>query len=125
MRSSPLVRRMAREKGIDLGAGARHGHRRTHQQEATFWRIEHGRRRAAGAAPSTRTTARAPAARAAAAGAGVPRERIYFGRYQVQPMSAMRQKIAEHMVMSKRVSPHVYSIDEADVTGIVAHCARR
>jgi 2-oxoglutarate dehydrogenase E2 component (dihydrolipoamide succinyltransferase) len=30
----------------------------------------------------------------------------------------MRQRIAEHMVLSKRVSPHVYSIDEADVTGI-------
>ena len=33
-------------------------------------------------------------------------------------MSNMRQKIAEHMVLSKRVSPHVYSVEEADVTGI-------
>jgi len=49
---------------------------------------------------------------------GVPRERIYFGQYEVQPMSNMRQKIAEHMVLSKRVSPHVYSVEEADVTGI-------
>src|SRR5207244_12241814 len=48
----------------------------------------------------------------------VPRERIYFGRYEVQPMSVMRQRIAEHMVLSKRVSPHVYSIDEADMTRI-------
>jgi pyruvate dehydrogenase E2 component (dihydrolipoyllysine-residue acetyltransferase) len=48
----------------------------------------------------------------------VQRERIYFGRYQVQPMSVMRQRIAEHMVLSKRVSPHVYSIDEADMTHI-------
>jgi 2-oxoglutarate dehydrogenase E2 component (dihydrolipoamide succinyltransferase) len=30
----------------------------------------------------------------------------------------MRQRIAEHMVASKHVSPHVYSIDEADMTGI-------
>ena len=45
---------------------------------------------------------------------------MYFGHYEVQPMSVMRQKIAEHMVLSKRVSPHVYSIDEADVTGIAA-----
>jgi pyruvate dehydrogenase E2 component (dihydrolipoamide acetyltransferase) len=30
----------------------------------------------------------------------------------------MRQRIAEHMVASKRVSPHVYSIDEADMTRI-------
>ncbi len=33
-------------------------------------------------------------------------------------MSVMRQRIAEHMVASKRVSPHVYSIDEADMTRI-------
>ncbi|MFI5125190.1 MAG: dihydrolipoamide acetyltransferase family protein, partial [Candidatus Acidiferrales bacterium] len=49
----------------------------------------------------------------------VPRERMYFGNYSVEPMTVMRQRIAEHMVASKRVSPHVYSIDEADVTGIV------
>ena len=50
----------------------------------------------------------------------MPRERIYFGRYEVQPMSIMRQRIAEHMVASKRVSPHVYSIDEADMTHVTA-----
>src|SRR5260370_6849580 len=33
-------------------------------------------------------------------------------------MSVMRQRIAEHMVLSKRVSPHVCSIDEADMTRI-------
>jgi pyruvate dehydrogenase E2 component (dihydrolipoamide acetyltransferase) len=48
----------------------------------------------------------------------VPRERLYFGQYEVQPMSIMRQRIAEHMVASKRVSPHVYSVDEADLTAI-------
>ena len=46
----------------------------------------------------------------------VPREKMYFGHYEVQPMSVMRQKIAEHMVLSKRVSPHVYSVEEVDVT---------
>jgi 2-oxoglutarate dehydrogenase E2 component (dihydrolipoamide succinyltransferase) len=39
-------------------------------------------------------------------------------------MSVMRQKIAEHMVASKRTSPHVYSIEEADVTGIAQLRAR-
>ena len=43
---------------------------------------------------------------------------MYFGHYEVQPMSVMRQRIAEHMVLSKRVSPHVYSVDEADMTAI-------
>jgi len=54
----------------------------------------------------------------------VPRERIYFGRYEVQPMSVMRQKIAEHMVISKRVSPHVYSVDEADMSKVAAARAK-
>jgi 2-oxoglutarate dehydrogenase E2 component (dihydrolipoamide succinyltransferase) len=49
----------------------------------------------------------------------VPRERIYFGRYEVEPMSAMRKSIAEHMVMSKQVSPHVYSMEEVDMTNLV------
>ncbi len=50
----------------------------------------------------------------------VPREKIYFGHYEVQPMSAMRQRIAEHMVASKRVSAHVYSVDEIDMTKVAA-----
>ena len=35
-------------------------------------------------------------------------------------MSVMRQRIAEHMVLSKRVSPHVYSFDEADMSRIIS-----
>jgi 2-oxoglutarate dehydrogenase E2 component (dihydrolipoamide succinyltransferase) len=48
----------------------------------------------------------------------VPREKLYFGDYEVSPMSVMRQRIGEHMVASKRVSPHVYSVDEIDMTKI-------
>jgi pyruvate dehydrogenase E2 component (dihydrolipoamide acetyltransferase) len=51
---------------------------------------------------------------------GVPRERMYFGNYEVQPLSNMRQKIAEHMVASKHVSPHVYSVDEIDMSKVAA-----
>jgi pyruvate dehydrogenase E2 component (dihydrolipoamide acetyltransferase) len=50
----------------------------------------------------------------------VPRERMYFGNYEVQPMSVMRQRIAEHMIASKHVSPHVYSVDEIDMTKVAA-----
>ena len=68
----------------------------------------------------------APAAAPGASGAqahvaletAVPREKIYFGNYEVQPMSTMRQRIAEHMVASKHVSPHVYSVDEIDMTKV-------
>ena len=50
----------------------------------------------------------------------VPREKIYFGDYEVQPMTTMRQRIGEHMVASKRVSAHVYSVDEIDMTKVAA-----
>ncbi len=33
-------------------------------------------------------------------------------------MTVMRQRIAEHMVASTRVSPHVYSVEEVDMTRI-------
>ncbi len=125
--SSPLVRKLAREHNIDLatlrgtGAGGRIS------KKDILAAIETGSARPA-AVPSA--AALRPAAAPAAAGAtgamprvaletGVPRERIYFGRYEVQPMSVMRQRIAEHMVMSKRVSPHVYSVEEVDMTRVV------
>ena len=37
---------------------------------------------------------------------------------KVVPMTRMRQLIADHMVMSKATSPHVYSVAEIDVTNI-------
>jgi pyruvate dehydrogenase E2 component (dihydrolipoamide acetyltransferase) len=116
VRSSPLVRRLARENNVDLtqvpgtGAGGRVSKR------DILGAIEGG-----GAAPAS---ARPPAAGGAAAHAAlesaVPREKMYFGHYEVQPMSVMRQRIAEHMVASKRVSPHVYSVDEVNVSAIAA-----
>ena len=122
IRSSPLVRRLARENEVDLrtlhgtGAGGRIS------KKDVLEAIAAGNRTSA--APASPVPARSPAPAGqptpvhAAQEPGIPRERIYFGRYEVQPMSVMRQRIAEHMVLSKRVSPHVYSIDEADMTRI-------
>jgi len=139
VRSSPLVRRIAREHNIDLtqvpgtGAGGRvskedilsavgNGGAATPAAQAP--------RQAPPAAPSYAPPPPRPAAAPppppppSAAQAttllelAVPREKLYFGNYEVQPMSTMRQKIAEHMVLSKRVSPHVYSVEEVDVTTI-------
>jgi len=135
--SSPLVRRMAAEHGIDLttipGTGA--GGRISKQDiEAVIAAGE-----APAAAPPSATAAAAsarptppppPASSAAPAVSGgqvhvafesaVPREKMYFGNYTVEPMSNMRQRIAEHMVASKRVSPHVYSVDEIDMTKVAS-----
>ncbi len=136
--SSPLVRRMAKEHGIDLstveGTGA--GGRISKQDiEAA---IAGSGAPAAAAAPAHSAPALAASSRpapppppAAAPGVSggqahvaletaVPREKMYFGNYEVQPMSTMRQRIAEHMVASKRVSAHVYSVDEIDMTKVAA-----
>jgi pyruvate dehydrogenase E2 component (dihydrolipoamide acetyltransferase) len=130
--SSPLVRRMAKEHGIDLstveGTGA--GGRISKQDiEAAIagGGVQAAPTPSAPAAPA-RTTPPPPAAAPGASGgqahvaleAAVPREKMYFGNYEVQPMSAMRQRIAEHMVASKRVSAHVYSVDEIDMTKVAA-----
>ena len=133
--SSPLVRRMAAEHGIDLatipGTGA--GGRISKQDIEAV--IATGGAPAAAppsvpAATPTRSTMPPAAASAPPAASGgqvhvvfetaVPREKIYFGNYQVEPMSNMRQRIAEHMVASKRVSPHVYSVDEVDMTKVAS-----
>jgi pyruvate dehydrogenase E2 component (dihydrolipoyllysine-residue acetyltransferase) len=139
--SSPLVRRLAKEHGVDLssleGTGA--GGRITKQDMEAAIAAQSG-----AASPSTTApSASAPAARpspppppapSAVPGApavhgsqflpalqvAVPRERLYFGSYEIQPLSVMRQKIAEHMVASKHVSPHVYSVEEIDMTRIAS-----
>ena len=134
--SSPLVRRMAKEHGIDLasleGTGA--GGRITKEDIEAAIASQSGTAVHATAAAARPAPPPPPPAPIAAPGApavhgsqyapalqvGVPRERIYFGSYEIQPLSVMRQKIAEHMVASKHVSAHVYSVDEIDMTRVAA-----
>lgn len=48
------------------------------------------------------------------------KEQLYSGGdYEIVEMDRMRKLIAEHMVQSKQISPHVTSFIETDVTGIV------
>ena len=42
---------------------------------------------------------------------------------RIEPMSRMRKKIADHMVQSVHISPHVYTTVEADVTNLVQICS--
>jgi len=141
--SSPLVRRMAKEHGIDLSAmeGSGAGGRITKEDieaaiaaQSAPVAVDSAVPAAAAprpSAPPPPPPAAAPVAASAgpavhgsqfapALQVGVPRERLYFGNYEVQPLSVMRQKIAEHMVASKHVSPHVYSVDEIDMTKVAA-----
>ena len=124
IRSSPLVRRLARENQIDLGTIQGSGVGGRISKKDVLAAISATARPAAPArqaAPTPSAPPSIPGPRPSPSPlleTAVPRERIYFGHYEVRPMSVMRQRIAEHMVLSKRVSPHVYSIDEADMTRI-------
>ena len=102
---SPLVRKIAREQGLDLsrvkGTGA--GGRITKQD------LEGHLARQGQAPQPAPPPAYAPSAPLAAAGPAKDR---------IEPMSAMRLKIAEHMLLSKRTSPHVTTVHRVDMTKV-------
>jgi pyruvate dehydrogenase E2 component (dihydrolipoamide acetyltransferase) len=97
-RSSPLVRKIARENDVDISQieGTGISGRVTKRDILQF--LE---------SPEARTSA--PAGAPAPAAALVDR---------VEPMSPMRKRIAEHMVMSKRTSAHVTTVFEVDFTEV-------
>ncbi len=100
-KSSPVVRRIAAEHGVDIsrieGSGA--GGRVTKQDILGF--IE------------TRT---APGPAVAAAPASTPVSRAAGD--EVVPMTVMRRRIAEHMIASRRTSAHVHSVFEVDFSRV-------
>jgi 2-oxoglutarate dehydrogenase E2 component (dihydrolipoamide succinyltransferase) len=119
---SPLVRKMVREYGIDLrqvrGSGA--GGRITKQDLEAYMSAQGARTMAQSSAPPTAiatTTPSTPGVYTPAA-PPVPMPRAEAPRARVEPMSVMRQRIAEHMVMSKRISAHVTTVHKTDLTKI-------
>jgi 2-oxoglutarate dehydrogenase E2 component (dihydrolipoamide succinyltransferase) len=103
-RSSPLVRRIAREHNIDIAEleGSGVGGRVTKQDILDF--IDVGAGAPAHAAPAVGGEAPAQAAPRFEPGEAV----------EIVPMSIMRKRIAEHMIASRRVSAHVHSVFEVD-----------
>jgi pyruvate dehydrogenase E2 component (dihydrolipoamide acetyltransferase) len=118
---SPLVRRMARENNIDLarvsGTGA--GGRITKQDvEAYLAQPSHAPAVAAAPAPQPPAPPRvAPPAPQATAPA-MPLPLPSAAKTRVEPLSTMRQRIAEHMLLSKRTSPHVTTVHRVDMTKV-------
>ena len=114
---SPLVRRMAREHNVDLsqvsGTGA--GGRITKQDMETYL-ASREQPKAAPAAPAMPAAAESEAPAPVRAEAPPP---AGPAKKRVEPMSTMRKKIAEHMVFSKRTSPHVTTVHKADLTAVV------
>ena len=68
--------------------------------------------------PASSTAVAAPKAAAVPAAPTAPPVTSSAGD-EIMEMDRMRKLIADHMVMSKQVSPHVTSVVEADVTELV------
>jgi pyruvate dehydrogenase E2 component (dihydrolipoamide acetyltransferase) len=118
---SPLVRKMAREYNIDLGQvkGTGAGGRISKQDVEAYMSSQAAR------TYSNATTATQPGATATAPVEAEPAKQAppamplaESAKTRSEPMSTMRQKIAEHMVMSQRTSAHVTTVHRVDMTKI-------
>jgi 2-oxoglutarate dehydrogenase E2 component (dihydrolipoamide succinyltransferase) len=114
-KSSPLVRKIASEHGIDIAGleGTGMSGRVTKNDILSF--IESG--------PAKAPTPARPPARPVAPAAAIPEPpplappRPAQGD-RIEQMSVMRKKIADHMVQSRRTSAHVTTVYEIDMTKV-------
>jgi len=110
VRSSPLVRRIAREYGVDLsrvkgtGLGGRVSKKDVLSHLAQ-----------SGPAPAPLSP---PVSSALPAPAGPP-AMVFTGPTHVVPMTPMRRQIAEHMAASRKTSAHVVTLFEVEMTKVV------
>jgi pyruvate dehydrogenase E2 component (dihydrolipoamide acetyltransferase) len=104
-RSSPLVRRIAKEHNVDITqiAGSGIGGRVTKHDILGF--VERGDARPQARMPESGEPGTAEPARAAR-----PVQVRPTGADRIEKLSVMRKKIAEHMVLSTRTSAHVHSV---------------
>ncbi|HVF23199.1 MAG TPA: 2-oxoglutarate dehydrogenase, E2 component, dihydrolipoamide succinyltransferase [Pyrinomonadaceae bacterium] len=120
-KSSPLVRKIAQEHNVDISQleGTGLSGRVTKNDILSF--IESGSATAAPATPARRPEAPqyapAPQPQAPAELPAPPPPRPQMVD-RVEPMSVMRKKIAEHMVLSRRTSAHVTTVYEIDMTRV-------
>jgi 2-oxoglutarate dehydrogenase E2 component (dihydrolipoamide succinyltransferase) len=127
-RSTPLVRKMAAEHNLDLSAIPGSGVAGRVTKNDVVGYIDAGRRSGPQAEPA-RTAEPAAAASAAASGAArAPAPAQAADPWEgdsVEPWSRIRRLTAEHMVMSRRVSPHVNTVFEIDYTRVSQLRARQ
>ena len=126
-KSSPLVRNIARQHGIDISriSGTGLSGRVTKKDIMSF--IESGAalrpqdllRKDAPVAPQIAPTTepQKPSQTVQKVEFAQP-QTIPSAKDRVEPMSVMRKKIAEHMVFSKQTSAHVTSVYEIDMTNV-------
>jgi pyruvate dehydrogenase E2 component (dihydrolipoyllysine-residue acetyltransferase) len=114
VRSSPLVRRIARENNVDLSEVRGTGSAGRVSKKDILAYLEHAPASGASAtpAPSKSTAAKAPAGSTAA------KRMVFTGPTNVIAMTPMRKQIAEHMMASRRTSAHVQTVFEVEMTRI-------
>jgi 2-oxoglutarate dehydrogenase E2 component (dihydrolipoamide succinyltransferase) len=112
LRTSPLVRRIAREHAVDLSAVPGTGLSGRVTKHDILGYLE-GRDTAG--APQGPAPAAGPAG---ASASGLTPDAALRGNVEAVPMSVMRKRIAEHMIMSRRTSAHVHSVFEVDFTRV-------
>jgi pyruvate dehydrogenase E2 component (dihydrolipoamide acetyltransferase) len=108
-RSSPLVRKIARENDVDLTQVPGTGSAGRITKSDILGHLEGGAKPAAPAPVAPAPVAAKPAAPSPAQ--PLPGELV--------PMTKMRSIIAQRMVESKRTSPHVHTVFKVDMTRIV------
>jgi len=121
---SPLVRNIAKEEGISMaelesipGSG-KEG--RVNKADILAFIENRGSAPVQTSAPVKAISTPKKTVSAPAIQQGIKRPSIFVGANdEIVEMDRMRKLIADHMVMSKQVSPHVTSYVEADVTNIV------
>jgi pyruvate dehydrogenase E2 component (dihydrolipoamide acetyltransferase) len=130
-RSSPLVRRIAAEHGVDLARVPGTGMQGRITKADILAYVE-GTSAAPAPAPATAAPAAAPARPAPAPAPPAARHGAplaaptlgpsgpFTGDELREPLSHMRGRIAEHMLLSKRTSPHVHTVFEVDMSRIVS-----
>ncbi len=116
IRTSPLVRRIAREHNVNLSQvkGTGLGGRVSKKDILDFIERQNS---GGGVAPAPPAAAPSPAAEAQKV---APPQITFTGATQVVSMTPMRRQIAEHMVTSKHTSAHVYTVIEVEMTRVVA-----
>ncbi|MFQ5698089.1 MAG: dihydrolipoamide acetyltransferase family protein [Myxococcota bacterium] len=124
-RATPLARRLAQEQGVDLGEVPASRDRVTRADLARY------QERASEAPAVSRERAAGSEGVAAPPGSAAEflarlKVPVYTPREgdQIQPFSAVRRRIAEHMVVSKIVSPHVGTLAEVDLHEVERFRAR-
>ena len=112
--TSPLVRRLAKEHNLDLRLikGAGQGGRITKQDVEAYLAEQKAGAVAVPAAESVAPPAPLPTS------AFPPTPAALFGRYTTEKLSLMRQRIGEHMVLTKHTAPHVSTVHQVDATKI-------